>query len=99
MTDANYPNQLFFHPFIQSASMFIGCIIVLVPYWVRLGFRKWKKTENMLIETGEPIQATDHGITKKPPINPVLLLIPSLMMNIAGTLLYVALTMVAASVF
>ena len=98
--DPNYPNQKYTHPFIQSAILFTGCFICFIPYYLKVAYQKYYKKVNEDEEVMIESQTIDPNSTKlKTSINPILLLLPAVLLNASGTLMMLALTMVAASVY
>ncbi|TNV73496.1 hypothetical protein FGO68_gene681 [Halteria grandinella] len=88
-TDPKQPMP-FTHPFVQCAVMFLGELLCLFVYFGKLGFTKSKLETN-------PISDIQAGL--KTHINPLLLAIPASFDIIASTLMNIALTMVAPSVY
>ena len=99
----------FNHPFVQCAIMFIGEILCLGVYAVKVLYNKRKQpqsgeasNENTPVATQEDKELIEGGEGEKKlrtDINPFLLAIPAAFDTVASTLMNIALTMVAASVY
>lgn len=94
------PNsETFNHPFVQCAIMFIGECLCLVLYGAKLLRNKYMGKKTAHIEPQSPGAKQAETLHLKTNINPLLLAIPAIFDIIASTLMNIALTMVAASVY
>jgi len=90
------PNPVYFkHPYVQCAVMFIGELLCLFAYGAKLLFLKYQRSKNGEIEVQEEVT----GKQLRTNINPLLLAIPAAFDVIASSLMNIALTEVAASVY
>jgi len=80
----------FSHPFVQCAVMFIGELLCLFVYGGKLLYQR----QIGILETPQI-----EGSQKRTNINPLLLAIPACFDIVASTMMNIALTMVAASVY
>lgn len=88
---------LFTHPYFQCANMFIGEFGCLLAYFIRKALTK--KSENdqkMLLSPGTQMA---NQTNLKTTINPLYLAIPATCDIVASTLMFIALTQCAASVY
>ncbi len=94
-----YP-QYFKHPYVQCAVMFIGELLCLFAYGAKLLYLNYQKKHNgNLVSQTEEEDNTPGEKKLKTNINPLLLAIPAAFDVIASSLMNVALTEVAASVY
>ena len=89
----------FNHPYFYCAVIFIGELLCLVAYGVKELY-KWRQKKRELVLMVDTAEEYKQGsIPLKTKINPLLLAIPASFDIIASTLMNIALTMVAASVY
>jgi drug/metabolite transporter (DMT)-like permease len=94
----------FNHPFFQAANMFVGEFCCLLAYGLKLLFTKRSSTDEDEEGTEESIPTSPGGKlakqTKlKTKINPLYLAVPATFDMIGSSLMFVALTQCAASVY
>jgi len=90
-------NKTFNHPFFQCAVMFLGELLCLGVYGAKL---LWQKRQRKLGQLPpEEVESLPDDVKLKTSINPLLLAIPAAFDCTASTLMNIALTMVAASVY
>ncbi|CDW74879.1 nucleotide-sugar transporter [Stylonychia lemnae] len=90
----------FNHPFVQCAIMFVGEFLCLGIYGIKILFMKYQASQKSgSIEPQSPGTKAANIIHLKTNINPLWLAIPAAFDIIASTLMNIALTMVAASVY
>ena len=98
--DPDDPKKTFNHPFVQCAIMFLGECLCLVLYGIKLLYNKHKaKTQSSMVVPTSPGTQQAEMLHLKTNINPLLLAIPAAFDIVASTLMNIALTMVAASVY
>ena len=85
----------FNHPYVQCTIMFIGETLCLIAYGVKI---QYYKTQTGKIPMSPGTQAAGV-VGLRTDINPLLLAIPACFDIVASTLMNIALTMVAASVY
>ena len=93
----NPPYPVYFkHPYVQCAVMFIGELLCLFAYGAKLLFLRYQRSKH-----GEIVVQDQEVIGKqlRTDINPLLLAIPAAFDVIASSLMNIALTEVAASVY
>jgi drug/metabolite transporter (DMT)-like permease len=83
------------HPFVQTFFMFVGEFLCLIVYAFQ--YYQDKKTYGDVMQSPHMIDAQKKGL--KTDINVVLLAIPACFDIMASTLMFVALTMIAASIY
>ena len=88
-------NMSYNHPFFQTFTMFIGEIICLLMYAII--YYKETKKHGDIMQSPALIDAKKKGL--KTDINVFILAIPACFDIIASTLMFVALTMIAASIY
>ena len=90
----------FNHPFFQCANMFVGELMCLFAYGIKLAFFKKntedEEEENMALSPGGQEAKKTKLKTK---INPLYLAIPAMFDICGSTLMLIALTMCAASIY
>eukprot|EP00347_Sterkiella_histriomuscorum_P013774 403363419 len=99
--DPNDPNPkrpTFNHPFVQCAIMFLGECLCLVLYGLKLLYQSRQKETKSFVPQSPGTQQAET-LHLKTHINPLLLAIPAGFDIVASTLMNIALTMVAASVY
>ena len=84
----------FTHPFVQCAIMFMGELLCLIVYGCKLLYLKRQQKEISQTESSAP---SENKLKEN--INPLLLAIPACFDIVASTMMNIALTMVAASVY
>lgn len=100
-----YPAPNFTHPYFQCANMFLGELCCFIPYILKkLCFSSKKKTEEDEDDSNEiyPLSPGTQLATErklKTNINPLLFAIPATCDFAGSTLMFVALTQCAASVY
>lgn len=97
LTKAN--GDKFNHPFVQCAVMFIGEFLCLGVYGIKLLYQRHQAKKQGSVEPSSPGTKVANAVHLKTNINPLLLAIPACFDVIASTLMNIALTMVAASVY
>jgi drug/metabolite transporter (DMT)-like permease len=94
-----YGNK-FNHPFVQCAVMFVGELMCLGMYGIKLTIQSFRaKSQSAKFIPQSPGTLAANVVHLKTDINPLLLAIPACFDIIASTLMNIALTMVAASVY
>ncbi|CDW86516.1 nucleotide-sugar transporter [Stylonychia lemnae] len=88
----------FNHPFVQCAIMFVGECLCLILYGLKLLYQNRQKNKKGFVPQSPGTQQADM-LHLKTHINPLLLAIPAGFDIVASTLMNIALTMVAASVY
>lgn len=96
--DPNPDRPTFNHPFVQCAIMFLGECLCLVVYGFKLLRQKKIKEEKSFVPSSPGTQQAE-ALHLKTNINPLLLAIPAAFDIVGSTLMNIALTMVAASVY
>lgn len=88
----------FTHPYFQCAVMFIGELLCLGVYGMKLLYQRYERNKHGLRVVDQDELAA--GVVQlKTNINPLILAIPASLDIVASTLMNIALTMVAASVY
>jgi drug/metabolite transporter (DMT)-like permease len=93
-------NIPFNHPFVQCAIMFVGELFCLGAYFAKYLYNK--RQEKIDVETPATPQGDFiliDGKRYKTKINPLLLAIPACFDIVASTMMNIALTIIAASVY
>ena len=100
------PERPYYHPFFQTATMFLGQTMNLALYFILRTCEKrrvLKLAGDMAPEERErllnPEEHTARLLGKRSDINPILMAIPALFDTVASTLVFIGLTRVAASVY
>lgn len=86
----------FLHPYIQTAVMFIGELIVYSFLFIKIYLDKRTAAQEQLLSPGT---VAAKSVKLKTNINPVWLAIPAACDVCGSTLMFVALTMVSPSVY
>jgi drug/metabolite transporter (DMT)-like permease len=92
-------DETYNHPFFQCLVMFIGEFCCLGLYGIKLAFWNKKKDDEALMDNLSPEMKNAENGGLKTNINPLLLAIPASCDICGSTLMFIALTMVAASVY
>jgi drug/metabolite transporter (DMT)-like permease len=88
----------FTHPYVQSANMFIGELLCLGLYGIKLLIQRNQKDKGLPNPMSPGTQAA--GVMKlKTNINPLLLAIPATFDLVGSSLMNLALTMIPASIY
>ena len=96
--DTTDPPTKFTHPYFQCANMFVGELMCLVVYGIKLALKGKKKDDEdeVPLSPGSKMAQTTQLKTK---INPLYLAIPASFDICGTTLMFVALTQCAASIY
>ena len=104
--EANGKVKVFNHPFFQAANMFVGELMCLFVYFLRRAFTKSKRSgepgDDFDSEEAIPVSPGTKLAQKtqlKTKINPLYLAVPATFDFVGSTLMFVALTQCAASVY
>ncbi len=89
----------FTHPYVQCAIMFIGELLCLFVYAGKLLYKKYMPQQKGKLDVLSPGGYAANTVHLKTSINPLWLAIPAAFDVVGSTLMNVALTMVAASVY
>ena len=100
------PERPYYHPFFQTATMFLGQTMNLALYFILRACERRRVLKlaadlppEDLYRLLNPELYTALRLGKRSDINPLLVAIPAMFDTIGSTLLFIALTKVAASVY
>ena len=94
--DGKKEKQLFNHPFFQCANMFVGEFMCLFVFFAKTRFNKSSSDQAIPLSPGGQVAETTKLKTK---INPIYLAVPAMCDICGSTLMFVALTQCAASIY
>lgn len=90
--------QRFTHPYVQSANMFLGEMLCLAMYGLKLWYQSRQKAKGQPVPMSPGTQAAG-AVQLKTNINPLLLAIPAAFDLVGSSLMNVALTLIPASIY